>query len=102
MATFPSRRVLRLGVAFMIAVLLAAPAWSQSTMGAVSGTIRDQSGAVIPNAAVALTNTATNLSLNTNTNEAGFYIFPDVVAGPYHLSAQAPSMQKYEGAFVVR
>jgi hypothetical protein len=102
MATFPLRLVLSLGSFLMIAVLLTAPAWSQSTMGAVSGTIRDQSGAVIPNAAVALTNTATNLSLNTNTNEAGFYIFPDVVAGPYHLSAQAPSMQKYEGAFVVR
>jgi hypothetical protein len=38
----------------------------------------------------------------TNANEVGFYIFPDVVPGAYHLTAQAAGMQKFEGAFVVR
>src|SRR5215472_2568046 len=78
---------------------LAMPTWAQSTLGAVSGTIRDQSSAVVPNAAVVLTNTATNNSLETNSNGAGFYIFPDVVAGSYHLTVQSPGMQKYEGSF---
>jgi hypothetical protein len=77
-------------------------AWSQTTMGAVSGTVRDPSAAVVPNAAIALTNTATNISQTTNANEVGFYIFPDVAPGSYHLSVQSAGMQKFEGALVVR
>jgi hypothetical protein len=42
--------------------LLAVPAWPQAGNGSVRGTIRDQSNAVIPGAAVKLTNTATNLT----------------------------------------
>ena len=88
----------------LLVVLTAAltPAWSQTTMGAVSGVLRDQSGAVIPNAAITLTNTATNIVANTKTNEVGFYIFPSVVPGSYTLSAQSAGMQKFEGALVVR
>src|SRR6266446_3197932 len=70
--------------------------------GAVSGTVRDQSGAVIPNAALVLTNTATNVVVNTVTNGVGFYIFPSVVPGAYTLSAQSAGMQKFEGAFTIR
>jgi hypothetical protein len=57
---------------------------------------------VVPNASITLTNTATNTNQATTANEVGFYIFPDVVPGAYHLSAQSPGMQKFEGAFVVR
>src|SRR5215467_12266121 len=89
-------------ISVLSAFTLATPMWAQSTLGAVSGTIRDQSSAVVPNAAVVLTNTATNNSLDTNSNGAGFYIFPDVVAGAYHLTVQSPGMQKYEGSFTVR
>jgi hypothetical protein len=71
-------------------------------MGAVSGTVRDQSGGVIPEAAVVLTNTATNVVAKTVTNGVGFYIFPSVVPGSYTLSAQSAGMQKFEGAVVVR
>src|SRR3989442_1574459 len=105
MAKPSSRPTLQLGVLLfvLVAALLVAPCgWSQTTMGAVSGTVRDQSAAVIPNAAVVLTNTATNAVANTNTNEVGFYIFPSVVPGNYTLSAQSPGMQKFEGAFTVR
>ena len=47
----------RLGILFVLltSIALVPCAWSQTTMGAVSGTVRDQSGAVIPNAALSLT-----------------------------------------------
>ena len=61
----------RLGILFVLltSIALVPCAWSQTTMGAVSGTVRDQSGAVIPNAALNLTNSSTNISQSTNTNE---------------------------------
>src|SRR5260370_1603771 len=100
MPRLQSHHTLRLSVLLLAAAVPCA--WSQPTMGAVSGTVRDPSGAVVPNATVGLTNTATNISQNTNANEVGFYIFPDVAPGSYHLSVLSPGMQKFEGALVVR
>ena len=83
-------------------LLGALPCLPQASTGSVSGTVRDQSGAVIPGAAVALTNTATNVTLRTTTNEAGLYRFPGVVPGPYRLTVEAPGMQKFEAGLTVQ
>jgi hypothetical protein len=89
---------------FCILVLaLAAPsAWPQASTATSSGTVRDESGAVVANASVTLTNTATNVTLNTRTNVAGFYFFPGIVPGPYTLTVEAPGMQKFEGSLTVQ
>ena len=58
-------------ILFMAAVLPLPCAWSQTTMGVVSGTVRDQSLAVVPKAALVLTNTATNNSQSATSNEVG-------------------------------
>jgi len=68
----------------------------------VSGTVRDVTGAVIPGAAVALTNTSTNVTSKTSTNESGFYLFPGVNAGTYSVSAESSGMEKFEGALTVQ
>ncbi|MEK7403839.1 MAG: carboxypeptidase-like regulatory domain-containing protein [Acidobacteriota bacterium] len=86
----------------LLAVVLVAVAWSQASTATVSGTVRDQSGAVLPAAAVALTNTATNVTLKTTANAVGFYIFPGIVPGPYRLSVEAAGMQKFEGTLTVQ
>src|SRR5260370_5364252 len=85
-----------------IALLIANCVWSQTTLGAVSGTVRDQTGAVIAKAPVVLSNVDTNIVTTTNTNEVGFYIFPAVPPGNYSLTAQSPGMQRFEGALVIR
>lgn len=95
--------MLRRSVVFALWVSLFVPcAWPQAGTGTVSGTVRDQSGAVIPSAAVVLTNTATNVSSRTNCNEAGFYFYPGVVAGSYRLTVEVPGMDRFEGTFVVQ
>src|ERR1035437_1622438 len=77
-------------------------AWPQASTGTVSGTVRDQSGAVIPTIEVAIANTATNVNSTTRTNEAGFYYFQSLVPGSYRLTVEAPGMQKYEGVLTVQ
>src|SRR4051794_22449832 len=96
------RRSALLLISVITALTIVPCGWAQTTLGAVSGTVRDLTGGVIPNASVTLTNTATNVVASANTNEVGFYIFPAVVPGPYTLSAQSPGMQKFEGAFTLR
>src|SRR5262249_18174016 len=70
--------------------------WTQASTSVVRGTVRDQSQAAIVNAAVALTGADTNVVSRTATNEAGFFIFPGVVPGPYRLTVESPGMTKYE------
>ena len=69
--------------------LMCAVVWAQST-AQVSGTVRDQSGAVLPGVQVTATQTATGLTRSVVTDEAGFYVLPDLPVGPYKLEAGLP------------
>ncbi len=61
-----------------------------STVGSISGTLRDQQGAVVPKADVVITEERTGQSRTVTTNEDGFYYAPSVPVGRYTVSA-APS-----------
>ncbi len=65
-------------------------ALAQIDEGSITGTVTDQTGAVIPNAQVTLLNTDVNLSLTTVTDAAGGYTFSPVRIGHYTVSATAP------------
>src|SRR5438067_840339 len=58
--------------------ILPATLWPQASSSTVRGTVHDQANAVIPKAKVTLTNTDTNAARETETNEAGIYVFPGV------------------------
>jgi hypothetical protein len=62
---------------------------SAQTSGEITGEVKDQSGAVAPNAAVTATNTATNVSRSTLTNASGVYSFPDLTPGKYQVKVSA-------------
>src|SRR5712692_2468989 len=66
---------------------------SAQTSGEITGEVKDQSGAVAPNAAVTVTNTATNAARSTTTNGAGIYGFPSLVPGTYQVKVEAPGFQ---------
>ena len=74
----------------LAAVILVLPrVYAQSaTSGAVTGTVTDASGAVVPNAEIQLTNSATNATQTIQTNDAGGYAFPNVMPGMYRLTVK--------------
>jgi len=73
---------------FIFVVLSVIACWSQSTAsGTVTGTITDQSGAVVGDAQIRLTDTATGSSRNAATDNSGHYIFVNVDPGHYNLAA---------------
>ena len=63
---------------------------AQSVRGAISGSVTDPSGALIPNATVTATNQGTGSKSVTHTTGAGVYRFPDLPIGTYTVTATAP------------
>lgn len=62
-------------------------------MGSVMGSVHDPSGAVVPGAAVTISNTATGVTMSTRTDDKGLYAFPYVQPGTYNLTASAQGFQ---------
>src|SRR3954470_11260953 len=62
-------------------------AYAQFDSAAVSGAIRDASGAILPGVAVTLTNVGSSTARNAITNDNGLYTFANVPVGDYRISA---------------
>jgi outer membrane receptor protein involved in Fe transport len=65
---------------------LAAPLYAQRTTGAIVGTVKDASGAVLPGATVSLTGANIVGTQTAATNADGFYRFINLPPGSYDLS----------------
>ncbi len=52
------------------------PAIAQSNKGEIKGTVKDQSGAIVQNAQVTVTNTGTGATRSVNTGDDGTYYVP--------------------------
>ncbi|MBI4455177.1 MAG: TonB-dependent receptor [Acidobacteria bacterium] len=63
-------------------------AQSQANTANLEGTIKDQTGAVVPGVTVTATNKATSLSRTGVTNDAGLYRIPLLPSGTYELRAE--------------
>src|SRR5437879_8992789 len=61
--------------------------------GAIQGTVKDASGAVLPAAKVILTNNETRRKQQTVSSNEGFYHFSGLAPGTYNLEASAPGMK---------
>ena len=61
----------------------------------ISGTVTDKQGAVVSGAQVTLTQAATNVVLNTVSNESGIYVFPGLNIGSYDLKVTATGFETY-------
>ena len=78
----------------VFALLAGSPALAQTSLGTISGTVRDPSGAVIAGASVTLTNEATQVSRTVITNEQGAYRADAVQPGPYTVKVTASGFDR--------
>ena len=63
-------------------------AHAQAPTGNISGAVRDEVGAVIPNATVTITNKATDFNRALSTNAEGLYSAPALVPGEYDVRVE--------------
>src|SRR5689334_5650616 len=78
------RNLLLLAVMFQLSSMGHA-LYAQVDTGAILGTVKDQSGAVVPGAKVSLTNEGTTFSVSTRTGVDGSYTFTPVKIGTYRV-----------------
>src|ERR1700683_4125374 len=64
--------------------------------GGVSGTVKDVSGAVIPNAIIHATNIDTGVRTTVTTNGSGFYSFPQLNIGRYTIAIEKDGFKPYQ------
>src|SRR5205085_9274691 len=78
----------------LLAALVVPAAFAQSlNTGAITGTVTDPSGAVIPNAQVTAKNLGTGAPSTTTTNANGFFRFPLLGPGMYQVSVNQSGFQ---------
>jgi len=63
--------------------------------GKITGVVKDQSGAVIPGAAVVVTNTQTGAKLSATTDQEGAFTFPVLAVGQYQVDVAIDGFQPY-------
>jgi len=69
---------------------------AQNVYAAIHGTVTDNTGAVVTNAAITVVNISTNITTTTISDSKGYFILPQLqVGGPYQVSVAAPGFQKF-------
>jgi hypothetical protein len=61
----------------------------------ISGTVKDQVGAVLPGVEITATQTETGIARTAISNETGNYVLPNLPLGPYKLEAALPGFRTF-------
>lgn len=78
----------------LLLALSIAPAAFAQVSGVLSGTVADQSGAVVVSASVTARNTALNTSRSTLTDSSGRYLIPSLPIGSYEVRVSKPGFRE--------
>ncbi|HUA87729.1 MAG TPA: TonB-dependent receptor [Bryobacteraceae bacterium] len=95
---------MRNGVTAALLLFFAASCFAQSAGGVagIAGTVRDSSGAVVPNAKVTISSASRGVERDLTTNGAGLFAAPALIPGPgYKVEVTAPGFAPYAAGDLV-
>lgn len=79
-------------IAVAVLTLFAATAFAQTDAGKISGTVKDQNGAVVPGANISIVNEKTGDERNTKANDDGFFSVPALKASSYRVIGETTGL----------
>jgi outer membrane receptor protein involved in Fe transport len=82
-------------IALIICCVTQAFSQGGASFAQLNGTVQDANGAAIAKGVITLRNLDTNQAYTTTSNEAGYYIVPNLPPGRYELAVTAPGFGKY-------
>src|SRR5258705_12193264 len=86
----------RAALCSIFTLLTASLSFGQATTATLTGTVRDATGSVIPNAAVTLRNESSGDIRKTASNTEGYYSIVAIPAGSYAISVEAAGCKRSE------
>src|SRR5262249_7469128 len=84
----------RVFAVLLLIVLAAGLCFGQTQAARLQGTVRDASGAIVPNAKVVAINNQTKDSSDATTNASGLYVLPALRPGTYTLTVEAAGFSR--------
>jgi len=93
-----NNRTIRLLLALVVVCLICAPhaAFADNVYATIRGVVTDSSGAVVPDAQVIATNTATGVKTTITSRSNGLYEFLQLNAGSYTITATKPGFKTFK------
>src|SRR5882724_9081429 len=79
---------------FSVSLLITALVMAQTNRGGISGNVTDQSGSLVPNAAVVIVNTGTNETRRLTTSTKGSFMLENLEPVVYRSEVTAPGFKK--------
>ena len=99
-----NQRFLRLAAGTLVLTIMialsASTGWAQGT-AQISGSVKDQTGAVLPGVEITATQTATGAKRTAVSDESGSYTLPNLPIGPYMMEASLPGFKSYVQSGIV-
>src|SRR6185436_15369611 len=81
-------------VAIILLLGFSAGVWAQSGSSTISGTVKDATSAVVPDAKIKIVNLDSGVQQDTVTNEAGLYRISALVPGRYRVEVDASGFDR--------
>ena len=95
------RILLTVGFVSSIAIATCVTAAGQGATAQISGTVKDQSGAVLPGTEITATQTETGAVRMTLSDETGSYVLPNLPVGPYKLEVSLAGFRTFVQSGIV-
>jgi hypothetical protein len=90
------QRSIRVLSIFVFFIFLSSIVFGQADQGRITGTVTDAAGAVIPNAAITVTNEKTGETRTVQSGDSGVYIIPALKASTYTIRVSAANFSTNE------
>lgn len=87
------KSIISVGVLFIVMSVSRPMVFGQATTGTISGTVSDESGAVLPEAIVTVVHVATGMTRTVMTDENGRYRVPGLPLGDYEVRVEHSGFQ---------
>jgi len=84
--TFPAHSLKQIVFIFLVVLTSLAQVYAQDIAGAITGTVKDATGAGVPGATVRARNIGTNFEIVQHTQGNGSYSMPNVPVGTYRIT----------------
>src|SRR5262245_36644813 len=84
--------------AFVFIFVVTSTLFAQIRSATITGTVKDASGAIVPDAAVIVTQQETGIATTIKTTAAGVFTAPYLAAGTYTVTVNLPGFAAYKQA----